>query len=125
LIADYLRAGPVRDFVTLRHALRDRMEEKLPQVQAPALVIRGEHDPIVPQRWAEEVAALLPHGRLAVVRGAAHVVNYSRPDEVARLVTQFFDETLRPAAAGGGAAFARGRLRAVRRGEWSTSHDLL
>jgi 2-hydroxy-6-oxonona-2,4-dienedioate hydrolase len=45
----------------------------------PTLVIRGEHDPIVPQQWAEEVCRLLPHGSLVVIPGAAHTLNYTEP----------------------------------------------
>ena len=69
--------------------LRDRMELKLPYVQAPTLVVRGARDPIVSRRWAEEVAATLPAGRLEEVPGVAHAVNYSAPDALARLTLSF------------------------------------
>jgi pimeloyl-ACP methyl ester carboxylesterase len=92
LLRDYARAGPRRPLQTFRFALRDRVEEKLPRVQAPTLVVRGEKDSIVPQRWAEEIVRLLPRGRLAVIAGAAHAVNYSSPDEVARLLRSFLRE---------------------------------
>lgn len=60
-----------------RYALRDRIEDKLPLIEVPSLVVRGEKDPLVPQQWAEEAARLLPDGRLVVVEGAPHAVNYS------------------------------------------------
>jgi 2-hydroxy-6-oxonona-2,4-dienedioate hydrolase len=69
--------------------LRDPMEKKLPDVQAPTLVVRGARDPIVPRAWAEEVAATLPRGRLAEVAGAPHAVNYAAPDELVRLTLVF------------------------------------
>lgn len=90
---DYLRAGPRRVVGTLRVALRDRIEEKLPRVTAPTLVVRGGRDVLVPQRWAEEVTRLLPNARLVVVPGSAHAVNYSRPDELATAVRQFLGVT--------------------------------
>jgi pimeloyl-ACP methyl ester carboxylesterase len=65
--------------------LSDPVETKLARVAAPTLVVRGARDPIVPRRWAEEVAALLPRGRLVEVAGAAHAVNFTAPDELARL----------------------------------------
>ena len=82
-------AGPRRTLATALAALADPIEEKLSLVRAPTLVVRGTRDRIVPQRWAAEVARLLPHGRLAVVPGAAHAVNYNSPDELVRLVGAF------------------------------------
>ena len=69
--------------------LRDALEARLPLVGAPTLVVRGARDAIVTQRWAEEVARLLPEGRLLVVPGSAHAVNYHCPAALARAVTTF------------------------------------
>ena len=62
----------------------------------PTLVVRGERDPIVPQYWAEEVARILPRGRLAVVPEAGHALNYSRPHDLARLVRAYLSELDEP-----------------------------
>ncbi|HET8528564.1 MAG TPA: hypothetical protein VFL60_06620 [Gaiellaceae bacterium] len=51
-------------------------------------MLRGARDGFVSQRRREEAAALLPHGRLAVVAGAAHAAHYSRPSAVAQEVEQ-------------------------------------
>jgi pimeloyl-ACP methyl ester carboxylesterase len=71
--------------------VRDRIEEKLPLVEAPTLVVRGARDPIVPRAWAEEVATLLPRGRLVEITGAPHAANYSAADAVAGLTIDFLD----------------------------------
>lgn len=89
LLADTWDAGARRVIATFRDALADRIEEKLPQVRVPALVIRGAHDPIVPQYWAEEVTYLLPLGRLTVVPGTAHSMNYTAPDKFVRVLLPF------------------------------------
>jgi pimeloyl-ACP methyl ester carboxylesterase len=89
LVRDYRAAGLRRTLETFRHALWDRIEDRLPHVTAPALVVRGALDPIVPQEWAEEAARLLPHGRLIVVPGAAHTLNYNAPDQTARILSTF------------------------------------
>jgi 2-hydroxy-6-oxonona-2,4-dienedioate hydrolase len=86
---EYPRCGLHRLLKTFRYALEDHIEEKLPHVRVPALVVRGSKDPIVPQRWAEEVAKLLPKGKLAVVPGAPHTVVYDAPLELARVVSPF------------------------------------
>lgn len=89
---DYAVSGPRRFVATARSALRDRVEENLRRVESPALVVRGEHDGFVSQRWAEEAAALLPRGRLTVVPGEPHAVHYTRPAVVAGLVRRFLEE---------------------------------
>lgn len=89
VIRDYLKCGYRRLSGTLRHSLDDRIEEKLPQIAVPSLVVRGARDPIVPQRWAEDAARLLPLGRLTVVPGAAHATNFSHPVELARIIREF------------------------------------
>lgn len=86
---DYLRAGPRRTIVTLRHALADPMERKLARVAAPTLVVRGELDPIASQAWCAEVASTLPRGELAVIPGAPHALNHVCPDELARATLAF------------------------------------
>ena len=60
---DYRDAGVRRVLTTFGHALRDRIEDKLEHLDVPTLVVRGARgarDPIVPRRWAEEVARRLP-----------------------------------------------------------------
>src|SRR5512145_1167988 len=44
------------------------------QVQCPALVIAGERDRMSPAKQGRELAALLSHGRIAVLPGAGHMV---------------------------------------------------
>ena len=89
MFRDYRAAGLHRIVGTIRLSLEDRLEEKLPQILAPTLVVRGEKDPVVPQAWAERVTALLPHGRLAVIPGAAHTIVYSTADEFAGVIRRF------------------------------------
>ncbi len=86
VVADYLRAGPVTVASTAAAALHDRIEENARGVVAPALVVRGSRDPLVPQRWAERLAAAFPDGSLHVVEGAPHAVNYVAPEALAALV---------------------------------------
>lgn len=88
LAQDYLQAGVRRPWQTLRFALKDPIEAKLPSISAPVLVMRGEHDAITTQRWAEEVAAL-PQGELAIVEDGAHVLNYDSAPAVAAAIERF------------------------------------
>ncbi len=88
-LRDFARAGVRRSLGTFRCTLADRIEEKLPRVQARTLVVRGARDTIVPQRWAEEVTRLLPRAELIVVPNGPHCMNYSTPGPFSRIVASF------------------------------------
>jgi pimeloyl-ACP methyl ester carboxylesterase len=99
MLRDLSRVGAVRALQMTRIMLADRIEDVLPLVQAPALVIHGSEDPILPQVWAAEVASLLPEGRLMVVNGAPHAMNYSMPLELLRAAAAFLEGREVPARA--------------------------
>lgn len=83
---DYLRAGPVRLLHTLRSALADHIEEKLPALGMPVLVVCGARDPVVTVRWADEVRQLVGRAApraagatLRVIPHAAHALPFDDP----------------------------------------------
>jgi 2-hydroxy-6-oxonona-2,4-dienedioate hydrolase len=88
-LIDYWSAGLWRAIRTIQIALDDAIEEKLPKMAMPTLVVRGSRDPLVPEDWAREVVDLLPDGRLAVIPGGAHTTNYSTPLELSRITRAF------------------------------------
>ena len=79
MLRDYWRAGWGGITATIRMALHDRQESKLPQISAPTLVVRGSRDVLVPQAWAERIVHLLPDGHLLVLPGLAHTINFTAP----------------------------------------------
>jgi pimeloyl-ACP methyl ester carboxylesterase len=86
---DYLRAGLIRIARTLQYALAEQTHEKLRHVNVPTLIVCGGRDPIVPERWAQEAARLLPEGALVTFPRAAHAINYSAPNELVEAVREF------------------------------------
>jgi 2-hydroxy-6-oxonona-2,4-dienedioate hydrolase len=92
-IKDYLEHGLRRTVQTLRYGIEDEIEDKLPRIKVPSLVIRGEGDTIVSQPWAEKVARLLPNGRLVVIPDGAHVVHFEHPGAVAAEVDAFIADS--------------------------------
>jgi len=93
---DYLRAGPRRILTTLRYAIADRIEEKLPSLTMPVLVVCGAHDPVVTVRWGSEVARLVgmerpgaAGGAMQCVGDAAHALPYDDPWTFAAIIAQF------------------------------------
>jgi len=98
---EYVRAWPLRVLETLRLAIADHVERKLPLVKAPTLVVRGSTDPIATRRWVNEMVGLLPLGRMAEIEGTGHAVNYSAPEEFVGLIERFVaalpaEERVRP-----------------------------
>lgn len=90
-VRDYLSAGLIRGLRTFQFAMQDRVEDKLPHISAPTLVIRGSRDPIVSPQWATQVATLLPNAKLITIEKAAHAVNYNSPLEFARVIRKFIE----------------------------------
>ena len=93
---DYLRVGPLRYFATLRFALADRIEEKLPNIGAPTLIVCGARDPVVTVAWAADAARLVgisssgsAGATLSVVPTAAHALPYDDPASFASLIHDF------------------------------------
>ena len=86
---DVMDLGVRRAARMLRVMLDDAVEEKLPDVRCPALVVRGGRDRVVPAAWAQRVADLLPHGQIAVVAGYSHMAHYSGPLEVVPVLRPF------------------------------------
>ncbi|MGR2752460.1 alpha/beta fold hydrolase [Agromyces arachidis] len=87
-IRSYLQAGPRWYFKKLRQMLDHRLELVLPDVAAPALVIRGEHDRLAPRPWAEQVSLMLPRGRYVEVPDRGHETMVTAGDRVADLVAR-------------------------------------
>ena len=92
--ADYKKCGLRRMYSTFRSQLTDRIEDKAPHIQAPVLVVRGEHDPIAHQRWCEEIARLCPRGRLVVIPDVAHTLCYTAPVQLAAVTRSFLGEPM-------------------------------
>jgi 2-hydroxy-6-oxonona-2,4-dienedioate hydrolase len=92
---DYRKCGYRRLLQTFRHQLRDPIERKLSRIRAATLVVRGQHDPICPLEFAEEVARRLPRGRLVEIPEVADTLVYTAPKQLAQVTRQFLEEAER------------------------------
>jgi pimeloyl-ACP methyl ester carboxylesterase len=88
-LRDYRDTGVRRAIFTFRQMVADRIEERLPQVTMPTLVVRGDNDPILSPAWVAEVTRLLPRARMVTIPGAAHAVNMDAPRALAEAVRPF------------------------------------
>jgi len=61
-------------------------------VKAPALVVWGDDDKIVPKGAGERYAGALREARFEIVSAAGHCVDMEQPEALARLVTPFIEQ---------------------------------
>ena len=90
-IPDFLLAGPVLALRWLMISLRDDQLSRLPRIRQPGVAVAGERDPICPVSWVRAFAGKVPRGRIEVIPGAPHAMNYSAPDALARIVADLVE----------------------------------
>ena len=65
------------------------LKKRIHRITAPALLVWGRDDRLVPPSYAEEFAKRLISARTELVEGAGHAPHQERPDAVTRLVQAF------------------------------------
>jgi len=85
---EYLRGGP-HVLRKARATIVHEPERAYRQVRCPALVLRGEHDPMVPASWGDFVVDQLPDAELRVIEKHGHGTLISDAEPAARLITEF------------------------------------
>jgi pimeloyl-ACP methyl ester carboxylesterase len=73
---DYLRCGPRWYFTELPVMLEYRLEERLPLLEASALIVRGARDPVAPAEWNQRITELVPRATRIDIPKSAHVVQH-------------------------------------------------
>lgn len=85
--------GATEALIAFSRSPRDqRVPAEIGQVRAPALVIWGRADQIVPPQDGERLARDLPDARLEWIEAAGHVPHIERPDVAAGLITAFLGQ---------------------------------
>jgi pimeloyl-ACP methyl ester carboxylesterase len=67
---------------------------ELSALEVPLLAIAGARDDGYSSA-AKRIAHLAPNARAAIVEDAGHAAHLQRPDEVARLISDFLDQAAR------------------------------
>jgi pimeloyl-ACP methyl ester carboxylesterase len=88
VLKDYLRIGR-RFLPEFRHMLAYPIEAKLPKIEVPVMLVRGERDAIAPQAWLEAAATLLRSPPVVVIPYWGHAVQYSGADEITAAMSSF------------------------------------
>lgn len=89
LCADTLRAGPRTILNALRELLRTDISADLARVEAPTLIVWGEHDATLPVAVGRRLHDCLRQATFLVIKDAGHCPMWQRPDVFNHAVTQF------------------------------------
>jgi pimeloyl-ACP methyl ester carboxylesterase len=66
-----------------------KLERRLARVRCPTLVVRAEHDRLIPDEMAERYAELLPAARIETIPGSGHGLVMEQPEATADLIAGF------------------------------------
>jgi pimeloyl-ACP methyl ester carboxylesterase len=88
VFSDYLRCGPAWYLKNLRVMMEYPTEQRIAEVAAPVLVLRGANDPVASANWCRRLAERAT-GRLVEIPGTGHVVQHNRSVEVAEAILSF------------------------------------
>lgn len=64
-------------------------EHKLPAIQAPTLILFGEHDKVVPSGNAPLLARQIPNSTIHILPGAGHFYPFETPETAVSVITSF------------------------------------
>lgn len=92
LVPDFIRAGPASVAVAGARVVLGNVQEMMQAVRAPALLVWGENDPLVPVVYGEAMQREIPGSRLVVIPRAAHVAMWDAPQAFNDAVLPFLDE---------------------------------
>ena len=84
-------SGVWHAFVTEQRALVAELESlagRLTDVEAPAVVVHGRNDRLVPPSVAEHLATRLPNASLRMLSGVGHLIPHDRPAAVAAAIDE-------------------------------------
>ncbi|MGY1858148.1 alpha/beta fold hydrolase [Modestobacter sp. SYSU DS0290] len=92
LLAQWGTTGPARMSALWRATSGERLDQRLPRVPVPVVVLRGSADALCPHDWAQALAEAAPRGRLLELPGAAHMTPHTHPDDVAAVLADLVRE---------------------------------
>ena len=91
LFGDALRAGPATLWSAAHQLLTTDIRPKLARIQAPALVIWGEYDMLVPLELGRQLCRHLATEELVVIKSAGHNPMWDCPKAFNRVTLEFLN----------------------------------
>jgi pimeloyl-ACP methyl ester carboxylesterase len=97
VVGESLRCPPHVWRAALDGQVQANVLQAAQRCQAPALLIRGEHDAFVPLADQFKLREALPSARVFTIPGVGHAPHWERPEQVAAMVRAFVGERDEPA----------------------------
>jgi pimeloyl-ACP methyl ester carboxylesterase len=91
VFSDYLRCGVLWFLREARQMLAYPIEDRVPELGVPLLILRGGNDPIASLEWCRRLTRRAAHGRLVIVPGHRHVVQFTAARAVGSAIVDFLD----------------------------------
>ncbi|WP_396643170.1 alpha/beta fold hydrolase [Microbacterium sp.] len=95
VFADYIRCGMPWYLTQLRHMMAYPTEERVAELSAPVLVLRGGNDPVAGLEWCRRLRDRARDGSLVNVPGHRHVVQFAGARAVASAIDAFLAQNHR------------------------------
>lgn len=92
MLASIASLRPQSYLKTLQATLAFDRRRELAQIQAPTLLIYGEHDRVVTPAQGRDVWAAMPHARYVTAPGVGHLINLEAPEFFNAQVQRFIGE---------------------------------
>lgn len=86
VLTDYIRCGLRWYLTVLPSMLTYRIEDDVPRLDQPVLVLRGERDPIARVGWVSVLAASARRGGARSIGGSRHLAMHAKPEQTAALL---------------------------------------
>lgn len=84
------RSIDVPRYTAMLRSLREwSVDDRLHEIQTPALVLWGSEDIELPRTYSERIASALPHALMSVIEGAGHKSCADLPDQFNKAVLAF------------------------------------
>jgi 3-oxoadipate enol-lactonase len=84
------RSIDVRRYTAMLRAILEwSIDDRLHEIQTPALVLWGSEDIELPRVYSERIAAALPHAVMSVIEGSGHKSCSDMPDQFNKAVLAF------------------------------------
>lgn len=90
LVWDFLRAGPTSVAVATARLLTSDARRYVEQIRVPTLLVWGDRDPLVPDRYAESLQSQLSEADLIILPRAGHVAMWDNAEAFNERVMEFF-----------------------------------
>jgi pimeloyl-ACP methyl ester carboxylesterase len=92
LARDAFRTGPRSLALAFARLLHNDARPLMAQVKMPVLLLWGEHDPLVPLAYGQQIASAIPHAKLVVIPKAGHIPMWENAEAFNQALRTFLNE---------------------------------